>query len=221
MAKKKKNTSSGYAGIEEGFLYKPVSERGTLVILLPSKNRDSKVTLKTPDGKVLEHGVSHGYANGNREHFRFNQEGGKYPDGTVIEVTRADGSTVRHQVTNTSARWELGGSSGGSGSGPTSAAALNLISGNTGNITKPNISERFAPKQENYSFKSPLSVLETIRSVSNIVAGSTKNFNQMSTRLDAPANNMLTDFFEGKAEDAQAAESTELTAIPKFDMGNT
>jgi len=84
----------GYDTPESGFLWKPESDSGGLVILLPSKYRSSSVKLIGPDGKVIEQGRSSGYANGNREHFRFSQGGGAYPNGTVVEVTTSDGNVI-------------------------------------------------------------------------------------------------------------------------------
>jgi len=214
MGRKKPDTNTGFSDIEEGFLFKPVSERGSLVILLPSSYRDSQVVLKGADGKVLEQGVSHGYANGDREHFRFNQEGGRYPNGAIVEITRSDGSVMRHKVNNTSARMEVGGSGGSSSGSIPGAAALGMISGSgSSNIERPNVSARFAQKEENFTYKSPVSVLETIRSVTNIVSGATKSFNRLSLSMDDSMDSTIFNPFDSKTKEGS---NTELTSTPAF-----
>jgi len=117
-----------------------------------------------------------------REHFRFNQDGGNYPDGSVVEVTTADGNTMRYQVGNTGMRLDAGGaSSGGSSEGVTAGdfAGLNSVGLN---IQRPGGSNSaFDTSSENYLFKSPLSTLETIRNVSNIIVGASKSFDTLTT----------------------------------------
>jgi hypothetical protein len=191
--KKKKNPSSAdeanmsFDPFEEGFLYKPVSDSGELVILLPSKYRDSQVVLKDSEGNVIEQGRSTGYANGDREHFRFQQSGSKYPNGAIVEVTLADGSTMRHQVEDTSMRIDSGNiSSGGSeGGGAGIASLMGSSGGGISSVQKPQIAEKFKARtsqptnQDLNNFKSPLTTLETIRSVTNIIVGSSKSFDNI------------------------------------------
>jgi hypothetical protein len=175
----------GYDTPEDGFLWKPVADSGGLVILLPSKYRNSSVKLIGPDGNVIEEGRSSGYANGNREHFRFGQNGGEYPNGTVVEVTTSDGNTMRYQIGNTSSRVEAGGVTSG---GSSLAGASDYLTSPTNlNIQKPNVAKKFAQamQQSQPTFKAPISTLETVRTMSNIVRGSAKSYKNIMKVAEA------------------------------------
>lgn len=93
-----------------GFLWKPKSDSdGRLVVLLPPGFSSSvhSLTVKDPKGtKVIEEGKFAGIANGGRLHFRFQNSGATYPDGSIVEVTLIDGSTLRIPIKETSARIE-------------------------------------------------------------------------------------------------------------------
>lgn len=95
------------------FLWKPVSDKdGKLAVLLPSQytGRVKNVKIIDPStGKVLEKGKSSGTGNpvngkGEREHFRFDKAGGKYPDGAVVQITLNNGNTIEVKIKNTSER---------------------------------------------------------------------------------------------------------------------
>lgn len=63
-----------------GFLWKPVSDtRGSLVVLFPSDYdlQFERVIAVRLDGS-LEQGVFSGFANGNRQHWRFTESGDQY-----------------------------------------------------------------------------------------------------------------------------------------------
>ena len=202
--------------LEEGFLFKPQSESGGLVILLPSKHRESKVTLKDTEGNVLEEGRSSGYANGDREHFRFGQEGSKYPNGAVVEVTLEDGTVMRHKIDDTSMRVESSGVSSGAPKGGGKGLESMSLMGDSPSVApsvgirKPNASTQFEQRQQqqqedNFYFQSPISVLETIRSVSNIIVGSSRSFDSISK--------------EDIINTASGPEDLMLTATPRHGRG--
>ncbi len=65
------------------FLWKPESEKdGKLAVLIPSKftGKVKSVKIFDKNGKKVGTGEYSGTANGNREHFRFDKPGGKYPE---------------------------------------------------------------------------------------------------------------------------------------------
>ncbi|MCA9319531.1 MAG: hypothetical protein KDB53_02290, partial [Planctomycetes bacterium] len=101
--------SKGVAGLDGGFVYKPRSESdGHLVILLPEglTGEITSLVLRDRDGKVIEEGRASGVANGNREHFRFDRQGGDYPDGMTVEVRLRNGETFTRPIAETSDRVE-------------------------------------------------------------------------------------------------------------------
>ena len=94
-----------------GFLLKPAAEHtNKMVILLPAAMAEQvmELVLKDEDGKVIERGVSSGYANpdqnGEREHFRFTKAGSEYPKNITIEVTLADGSVKEYSIADPGSR---------------------------------------------------------------------------------------------------------------------
>ncbi|MCB0311417.1 MAG: hypothetical protein KDD42_09290 [Bdellovibrionales bacterium] len=99
-------------GEKRGFVFKPESDKGPLVVLLPATMADQvmNVVLKDSNGNEIEQGVSSGYANpddiGEREHFRFSRPGGEYPQDLVVEVTLQDGSTKQYHIPDPSLRYD-------------------------------------------------------------------------------------------------------------------
>ncbi len=94
---------------EGGFVFKPESEHEKkLVILLPSEyaSQVEDVLLKDEDDNILERGNSSGYANGGREHFRFEKAGQDYPDNLTVEVRMTDGSIMSYEIPNPSERYD-------------------------------------------------------------------------------------------------------------------
>ena len=95
-----------------GFLYKPESDRGELVVLLPSGLADQvmSVVLRDAEGNEIEQGTSSGYANpdagGEREHFRFSKAGAEYPENLTVAVTMNDGSVKEYSIPNPSERYD-------------------------------------------------------------------------------------------------------------------
>ena len=93
----------------QGFVFKPESDHEKkLVILLPSQlaNDVSDVLLKDEDGNIVERGRSSGYANGGREHFRFDRAGQDYPQNLTVEVRMADGSVRLYEIPNPAERYD-------------------------------------------------------------------------------------------------------------------
>jgi hypothetical protein len=86
-----------------GFLWKPVSESdGNLVVILPTefKERAEQVRVVSLSGQI-ESGTFRGFANGNRQHWRFSSAGSSYT-GTVTIISK-NGECV-YQVPNPSIR---------------------------------------------------------------------------------------------------------------------
>jgi len=75
------------------FLFKPVSEKGSLVVLTPTalKGKIAGVEIIDSNGKVLESGNYTGQGNGDRGHFRFRNKGNAYAGGQ-IRINFDDGS---------------------------------------------------------------------------------------------------------------------------------
>lgn len=116
------------------FLFKPISDSdGKLAVLLPPKLAGliSGCRLVGPDGKEIESGRYAGNGNGGRDHFRFSQPGGNYPDGMHVEVLLKTGETVRYLISETSQRTEnispdTGGGNDGSSSSDSSSSGNSL-----------------------------------------------------------------------------------------------
>lgn len=93
----------------DGFVFKPESDHERkLVILLPARMAYDveKVILRDENGNEVEEGTSSGYANGGREHWRFDRAGGAYPDNITVEVTMRDGSTQTITIPNPGERYD-------------------------------------------------------------------------------------------------------------------
>jgi hypothetical protein len=59
-----------------------------------------------PNGDEIESGRYGGNGNGGREHFRFSQPGGNYPQGVVVEALLKNGEKVLFKITDPSQRTE-------------------------------------------------------------------------------------------------------------------
>ena len=97
------------SGGSVGFLFKPQADtNGKLVVLMPSKlaGMISSVSLYDPAGQLLEKGRHTGNGNGGRDHYRFRQSGGSYPDGLLVEATLSTGDKVIYRIRETSQRTE-------------------------------------------------------------------------------------------------------------------
>jgi hypothetical protein len=107
-AKTKGKKGSALKGRGE-FLWKPKSEKdGNLAILTPKaySGKIESVQVLSPDGgQVIAKGRPAGIGNGDREHFRFNQSGGEFPDGSVVLITLTDGSKLQVPIKETSERF--------------------------------------------------------------------------------------------------------------------
>lgn len=94
----------------DGFLWKPVSDSdGKLVILLPTtmKGRVRSVRILSPNGaEVIARGRSTGYANGDRQHFRFTKKGAHFPDGALVSIVGFGGTERRLKIPDTGRRIE-------------------------------------------------------------------------------------------------------------------
>ena len=70
------------------FRWKPVSEKGQLVILTPADEKVTKVVIKGAFGE--ERGSDYGYSNGMRKTFRFSKPGGEYGNNITVMVEGGD-----------------------------------------------------------------------------------------------------------------------------------
>jgi hypothetical protein len=105
-----KSSGSGSAAVgSAGFLWKPISESDSkLVVLLPPSFTGlvESARLLGPNGDEIESGRYRGSGNGGREHFRFSQPGGNYPQGVVVEALLKNGEKVLFKITDPSQRTE-------------------------------------------------------------------------------------------------------------------
>jgi hypothetical protein len=102
--------SSGRAlGASGEFLWKPISDKdGKLAVLIPatlSKKIKSVKIISPHANKILATGKFSGIGNGNRAHFRFNQPGGSFPDGSIVLLTLKDGSRRHVTIKDTEVRF--------------------------------------------------------------------------------------------------------------------
>ena len=92
-----------------GFVFKPESDHERkLVVLTPKAMAYDilSVVLKDQEGNVIEKGESSGYANGGREHWRFDRAGSDYEKDITVEVKRKDGSIIKYQIDDPSQRYD-------------------------------------------------------------------------------------------------------------------
>lgn len=66
------------------FLWKPVSEGDSKLVILHSPRIIGNVEIYGPDGTLLEVGDSRGASNGYEDTVRFNKKGAEYPDGSYV-----------------------------------------------------------------------------------------------------------------------------------------
>jgi hypothetical protein len=88
---------TGDLGEGGGFLWKPVSDHGSrLVVLLPPQytGRISVQYVTDANGVLLETGVFSSVGNGSREHFRYSKQGGAYGNNVRAVADLTDGQTV-------------------------------------------------------------------------------------------------------------------------------
>jgi hypothetical protein len=89
----------------EGFLWKPISDTtGKLVVLFPSALTGKIDSVKLVFGSSEEFGRSAGVANGNREHFRFQNPGKSYPNNTKVVAILKAGCVINYTIPDTSVR---------------------------------------------------------------------------------------------------------------------
>jgi hypothetical protein len=149
------------------------------------------VVIKDSEGNVIERGRYSGRANGDRGHYRFKKKGGEYGENIIVEVALEDGTTIRQNIANPSRRVEetsqgLSESTGANkvkGQAMLDSVGSSLTLGQSVNIERPRASAKIKQHQaqqqqgqQQYQFKSPMNTLETMRSVSNIIVGSSKSF---------------------------------------------
>ncbi len=105
-----KSSVAGAAAVGgAGFLWKPISDSdGKLAVLLPPSFAGlvASARLLGPNGDEIESGRYGGNGNGGREHFRFSQPGGNYPQGVVVEALLKSGEKVLFKIGNPSERTE-------------------------------------------------------------------------------------------------------------------
>lgn len=95
----------------QGFLWKPVADSPPhgLAVLLPPAWSSQVASLELLDpasGEVIARGRDGGIGNGDRQHFRFNQQGSHFPDGTIVRVSYRNGEVKEVTVPESSARME-------------------------------------------------------------------------------------------------------------------
>ncbi len=93
----------------EGFVFKPESEHEKkLVVLLPPDlaQKVDQVILKDQNGNEIERGNSSGFANGGREHIRFNRAGQDYGENISVEITLSNGDTIEYLIPDPSERYD-------------------------------------------------------------------------------------------------------------------
>ena len=79
-------------GTQLGFVWKPVSEHGRLVVLLPTEfthKTSRRMLLRAADGHEQWSNRAHDSAtqpNGNREHYRFRRQGGNYAGPVTLSI---------------------------------------------------------------------------------------------------------------------------------------
>jgi hypothetical protein len=90
----------GNTGEGGGFLWKPVSGYGKLVILTPPQytGRVSGVYVANANGDMMEQGFFSAVANGGREHFRFSKPGGAYGNDVYAVAELKDGKSVNWHI---------------------------------------------------------------------------------------------------------------------------
>ena len=95
-------TPSPIRGGSEEFLWKPISDHGPLVILLPSslRGRVTSCTLQSSSAGTVAGRFAGDTHNGYRPHYRFDQQGGAYGTGITVTATLDDGSTRSWSVPN-------------------------------------------------------------------------------------------------------------------------
>ena len=90
--------------VSNEFMWKPVSDKdGNLAILLPAKltGNVESVEVYDPKGELVETGKPSGVGNGGREHYRFSQPGGDFPDRSKVVIHMNDGTTQTATISHT------------------------------------------------------------------------------------------------------------------------
>lgn len=105
------NTGNSISISTGGFLWKPVSEsNGKLVVLLPSSlagkvsAAEIHSSLPPSDTTLLESGKFSSNANGGRDHFRFSNAGGAYPDSAYVVAKLKTGDYASFQIGDSASR---------------------------------------------------------------------------------------------------------------------
>jgi hypothetical protein len=91
----------------QGFLFKPVSAHGSLVVLLsPSETSSTdSISLVDSTGKVIEKEGQQGALAG-RGIYRFKKPGAQYPANLSVQIKHHDGSVRKISIPDPSKRWD-------------------------------------------------------------------------------------------------------------------
>ena len=100
-------------GAKKGFLWKPVSEHGTLAILMPENLKGLVKSVEvfkdgaTGEDEKVAAGKFAAYLHGSdRGIWRFSQTGGSMGDNLTVKVTKSDGSEVTYDIADGSQRYD-------------------------------------------------------------------------------------------------------------------
>jgi hypothetical protein len=101
-------------GALTGFLWKPRSEsNGRLVVLLPQNLTGNVVAANihstdstSPDTMIAQGRFAGDTHNGNRAHFRFEENGAAYGANVWVIATTGDGQNLGWLIPNGAARWD-------------------------------------------------------------------------------------------------------------------
>ena len=105
------DTKVTITGKQRGFVWKPVSDHGKLVVLLPvefTHKTSRRLLLRAADGHEQWSNRAHNdkvQPNGNREHYRFNRKGGNYR-GPVTLAIEAEGVTWQWNIPDPARRYD-------------------------------------------------------------------------------------------------------------------
>lgn len=100
--------SSGIPSGSQVFLWKPVSERGSLVVLVPNEFYETYSHMEISGGFGSERGTMTGRdGNGNRPHFRWPHSGAAYGTNITATLTLKDGSIETWFIPDGSQRHEF------------------------------------------------------------------------------------------------------------------
>lgn len=108
IGKKEKKCKLNPSDFKSGFIWKPIAEHNSnVVVLLPANatGRTKKQGHLEQGGKIIESANYTGIGNGNREHYRFSKTGAKYPKNIQF-VCDVDNCKFKYHITNPGSRYD-------------------------------------------------------------------------------------------------------------------